>query len=265
MPSLFPGMDPYLESQQYWLDFHQSFMTYWRDALADCLPDNYEVRLEEQISLVEANEEGVSHPQPDLTVSHFGSPSGPSAVATEAGATLTETEPVILHHPAYEKIWDSRIQILHRPGRALVTLLELLSPSNKRGDGYHQYRAKRNELFCHKKVHLIELDLLVGGKRLPMREPLPAGDFYAIISRGNRRPEAEVHAWTVRQPFPTIPIPLKQPDPDVRIALGTIFATVYQRGRYERSVDYNAPLKVPLPAEELAWAQDLARSRSRAS
>ena len=44
MKSPFPGMDPDLEDPAFWQDFHQSFNTYWRDAVAEALPDNYEVR-----------------------------------------------------------------------------------------------------------------------------------------------------------------------------------------------------------------------------
>ncbi len=237
-------------------------MTYLRDAIADRLPDNYEARLEEQINLVEASGGRLTQRQPDLGVSRLGPRTGPPIAAEGAVATL---EPVIMHHPAYERIWEARIQVIHRPGRGLVTLLELLSPTKKRGDGFHQYRAKRNEIFCEKQVHLVELELLVGGQRLPMHEPLPHGDFYVLVSRANQRPDAEVYAWTVRQPLPAIPIPLKQPDPDIWIPLGEVFHTAYERGHYARSIEYSAPLTVPLPADELAWAEEVARSRSQAS
>jgi hypothetical protein len=34
---------------------------------------------------------------------------------------------------------------------------------------------------------------------------------------------------------------------------------VYRRGRYERSIDYQAALHLPLAAEDRAWAEALAR------
>lgn len=264
MAGPFPGVDPYLESQHFWPDFHHRFMNYWCEVIADRLPDHYDARLEEWVELVESTEEKRGRRESDLAVSRHNPPLGPSSPAEESGGVLT-VEPVIMLHPAYEEIREIRIQIIHRPGRDLVSLLELLSPANKAGDGYDKYRAKRNEIFCQKKVHLIELDLLVGGKRLPMRDPLPAGDFFALVSRGNQRPRAEVYAWTVRQPLPTIPIPLREPDADLLIDLNPIYATVYRRAYYPRSIDYNAPLTVPLPADELAWAEEIARSRSQAS
>src|SRR5882724_7706347 len=48
MNSPFPGMDPYLETPALWSDFNASFITYWRDALIDCLPSNYEARIIEE-------------------------------------------------------------------------------------------------------------------------------------------------------------------------------------------------------------------------
>ena len=53
MPSPFPGMDPYLEDPAFWSDFHARFITYWSDALSDCLPDNYEARIDEKVRLVD--------------------------------------------------------------------------------------------------------------------------------------------------------------------------------------------------------------------
>ena len=52
MTSPFPGMDPYLEHPGYWRDFHQSFIIYWRDWLADHLPDHYAVRIDERLGVV---------------------------------------------------------------------------------------------------------------------------------------------------------------------------------------------------------------------
>jgi hypothetical protein len=50
---------------------------------------------------------------------------------------------------------------------------------------------------------------LIGGRRVQTARPLPAGDYYALVARAERYPNAEVYAWTVRDQFPTIRIPLK--------------------------------------------------------
>src|SRR5262249_32382496 len=68
MPSPFPGIDPYLESQHFWEDFHLSFVPYCRDALNDILPDHYEARLAERLHLVALTEREAKQILPDVTV-----------------------------------------------------------------------------------------------------------------------------------------------------------------------------------------------------
>ena len=92
-----------------------------------------------------------------------------------------------------------------------------------------------------------------------MRRELPRADFYAFVSRAGQRPSSDVFAWSVRQPLPRIPIPLRAPDPDVILDLPSLFAFGYDRGRYARALDYSAPLDLPLASADRTWAEDLAR------
>jgi hypothetical protein len=220
MPSPFPGMDPYLEDPAFWSDFHASFITYWRDALSDCLADNYEARIDEKVRLVE-----VAPPRRELIE---------------------------------EETHERYIEILHRPERALVAVLELLSPANKEEPGRSDYLAKRNALLRYP-IHLVEVDLLIGGRRLPPEDALPPGDYYALVSRGDRRPDCDVYAWPLRNALPAIPIPLRPPDPDVWLDLAGVFATTYERGRYARSLNYAAPPPISLDDETRRWAMERAR------
>src|SRR5438105_5059659 len=122
MPIPFPGMDPYLESQAYWPDFHASFVLYWRDALVDALPDNYEVRIDERVHVVELLPEQHKRMAPDLTITQRG-PSTAVAVAPPGVATL---QPVTIPLRIEEGHRETYIEIRHRPDRALVAVLELL-------------------------------------------------------------------------------------------------------------------------------------------
>jgi hypothetical protein len=260
MASPFPGVDPFIEDQHYWPDFHQSFMTYWRDSLLDVLPANYDARLEERVHRVELSEENSGDPKyPDITVSQLR-PS-PRRRRAAAGGTLT-LQPITVALPLIEEARESYLRILHRPDRTLVAVLELLSPSNKSGSGFSTYLAKRREVLSED-VHLVEVDLLLDGHRLPMRRPLPPGDFYVIVSRSERRPQADVFAWALRDPLPTIPIPLRAPDPDILVDLGGIFNVAYDRGRYARALRYDQPLSLPLNSDDRRWAQKQAKSRRR--
>ncbi len=254
MPSPFPGMDPYLETPALWSDFAASFITYWRDALIECLPSNYEARIDEKVSLIEATPPRRKLIEPDVAVTQHG----PSVAPPSAPAGVATLEPVTLSLVIEEERHERHIEILHRPDRTLVAVLELLSPANKEEPDCTAYLRKRNALFHHP-VHLVELDLLLKGQRPPVAEELPAGDYYAFVSRAEQRFKCQVYHWTMQQPLPALPIPLLPPDPDVWIDLAALFTTTYERGRYGRSIDYTAPPPIALDAARLAWVKERAR------
>src|SRR6266540_219691 len=82
----------------------------------------------------------------------------------------------LVEHELLDGPKEAYIEILHRPDRSLVAVLELLSPANKEQPGRTEYLAKRRAILVQP-VHLVELDLLLGGRRLPMQQPLPDGDY----------------------------------------------------------------------------------------
>ena len=90
----------------------------------------------------------------------------------------------------------------------------------------------------------------------PMR-----GIYNALVSRAGRRPISDVFSWSIRDPLPIIPVPLLAPDADITLDLASVFSTAYQRGRYERSIDYAVPLELPLSPDDRTWAEELARKR----
>lgn len=260
MPSPFPGVDPYIEDQHFWPDFHQSFMTYWRDQLLEVLPDNYDARLEERVHQVAVSDEPLEQSRfPDITLSKSGA--APRRAARSAGGTLV-LEPITMTLPEYEEAREAYIKVTHRPDRSLVAILELLSPSNKVLPGFGDYLSKRTELLCQD-VHVVEVDLLLGGRRLPMRKGLPPADFYAIVSRSQQRPQAEVFAWTLRDPLPPLPVPLRAPDQDLLVKLGEIFTLTYDRGRYGRILNYTKRLSLPLPAGDRRWAHQQVKTKRK--
>ncbi len=266
MSSPFPGMDPYLEGPADWSDFHARFINYWCEAVSGLLPDGYAARIGERVYLVEGPvSNGTPETSevetrrliaPDVAVTRttsaaLGVEAAPSAVAT--------LEPVTIPLLILGEVRETYIEILYRPDRSLVAVLELLSPANKEEPGCGAYLAKRNGLL-HQDVHLVELDLLLKGHRLPLRNPLPPGDYYALVSRADRRPDCDVYAWALPRPLPPLPVPLRAPDPDVRVDLQAVFATAYERGRYAREVDYSAPPPVSVSKDALAWVEGRVRA-----
>jgi hypothetical protein len=263
MPSPFPGIDPYLEAQDYWGDFHPSFATYCRDSLNELLPEGYIAQLGEQVRLMELSRREAKRIIPDVAVLRKeGKPVRSGARAKRDGGMLT-LEPVTIPLPRMTmEVRDVWIQILRVPKRTPIAVIEILSPTNKVGVGLAEYRLKRRKTI-RQKVHLVEFDFLLGGQRLPMDRPLPRGDYYALVARAERRPDCEVYAWTMRDPLPRIPIPLAAPDPDVVLELSAVFATAYERGHYAGWIDYSAPLTLVRNPEDRAWAEQIARRAAK--
>lgn len=252
MGSPFPGMDPFVEDPAYWPDFHYRFINNWADALTEILPDQYEANLGERVYLIEHDPEARKLMSPDIGVID----SGPTATArTSAGAATLE--PVTIPLAILDGPRETFIEILHKPDHELVAVLEMLSPANKEQPGRGEYLAKRRAIL-NQKVHLVELDLLRAGRRMPSLVPLPAGDYYYLVARAERRPDAAVFTWTIRDPLPCMPVPLRSPDPDVLIDLAAVFRTTYERARLDRKVDYSRPL-ANLSTEDQAWARQIAR------
>jgi hypothetical protein len=256
MASPFPGMDPYLEDPAFWRDFHHRFLDDWCEAIAAELPDAYDARLDETVNLVRM-EDALQKVYPDVAVTRKrGAPS--TRLGTTTSALLLE--PTTIPHEYLDEERQGRIEIFHRPDRTLIAVLELLAPTNKNGDGFEEYRGKRRALL-KQKVHLVELDLLVGGMRPPLSAPLPAGDYYFYISRVDKRPNCDVTSWRLRDPLPPMPIPLKAPDKDVHVDLAVVFRTTYERGRYARSLSYGKKPLAPLSKEDARWATALSKKK----
>jgi hypothetical protein len=261
MPGPFPGMDPYLEDPAFWQDFHRRFITYCADSLGDRLPDQYEARIDERLRVVEVPTEASQDLLPDVTVTRRPGRGARSASAAGAGPVAT-LEPVTLAAPVMAEVRDTWIDIVHRPERALVTAIEVLSPMNKTGNGFGEYAYKRSAVL-EQRASLVEIDLLLGGQRLELREPLPRNDYYTYVTRATRRGQVDVYHWSLRDPLPTIPIPLKAPDPDIGLNLADVFALTFERGRYARSLRYDAAPPGPMGEETRAWARAQAMRRTK--
>ena len=243
MPSPFPGMDPYLEIQE-WEDFHTSFNTVVKEVLAPKVEPRYVVRVERRVY--------VEHPSLQEARVRWGRRRG-----ARHGGQDRAVHPQVCLLPMPQERRETFLVIRDRETLEVVTVLETLSPSNKQagGEGREMYLTKRDGIL-ESRTHLVELDLLRGGLRLPAIGGLPPGDYYAVISRSRDRPRAAVYAWGVRQPMPSIPIPLKDEDPETSLDLQAVFTTVYDRARYHLSLDYEAPLDPAFAAEDQAWARD---------
>lgn len=257
MPSPFPGMDPYLEHPAFWTEFHHRFLDAWSESLAASLPDEFEAGLGERVYLTDYDPETRKLIYPDVAVSE----ESPRDVSGSRSAAVATLEPITVPLAFLGGPREAYIEILHRPDRRLVAVLELLSPGNKVEPGRTEYLSKR-EALLHQDVHLIELDLLKGGRRLPMGGPLPPGDYYYLLSRAEERPNSRVYAWTVRDRLPTLPVPLLPPHDDVPTNLAEVLALTYDRGRFGKRLLYREPCPAPFDPDAARWAEGIGREKA---
>ena len=137
-----------------------------------------------------------------------------------------------------------------------MTVVELLSPSNKRlGSDRDQYLAKREQILGST-AHLVEIDLLRGGKPMPVVDR-PDCDYSVLVSRVEQRPEAGFWPIHLRSHLPEIPVPLRPPDADARLDLQAILHRLYDAAGYEDYIYGGNPDPLLAP-DDLEWARTFA-------
>jgi hypothetical protein len=250
MPSPFPGMNPYLEQEEVWHDFHDSFLPLARDFLNAQVGADYIVKIGDHIYIHDRDEEGRALlGRADVTVANT-----PRSASPPSSVGVIES-PAKVRLPAVEVERACFLEIRDRRSRQLITVLELLSPANKKpGKDREQYIDKRNQLLATT-VHLVEIDLLRGGPRMPF-EDLPPCDYYVLVSRVEQRLECELWPLTLRDPLPEIPIPLRESDADLRLNIQELLHRVYDAAGYAKYIYDGAPVP-PLSPEDAAWARTL--------
>ncbi len=136
----------------------------------------------------------------------------------------------------------------------LVTCIEVLSPSNKRPgtQGWELYQRKRQGLLLGA-ANLVELDLLRGGKRLPMIDHWPPSPYTLLVAHKTFAPACRVWPGHFLHPLPPIPVPLLKPDSDISLHIQPMIESIHVHFRYVRNIDYSKALTPPLSTEELTW------------
>ncbi len=254
-------MDPYLEVPEQWEEFHHVLMTECMYFLSDCLPSSYQAKIIERVELISRDDAAAEQYVPDVSVMRQRPvrPDSTSNSMMGGGGTAVAIAPVTIPSIDLVEVREAYIEVMRMPDYKLITSIELLSPWNKYGEGIGEYRHKRRSLVAHG-VHVIEVDLLRRGRRTELARPLPAGHYYAFVFRADRRPDVNVYAWDIRQPLPSISVPLAPPDADVQLDLAAIVANAYEHGRYRRKLRYSLPPPEPLSKADAAWVAEVART-----
>lgn len=251
MPSPFPGMDPYLENPELWSAVHNRLIVAIADDLVDQLNETYRVEIEKR-TYFSSDGESVLVGIPDVAVV-----TGKVAQTTASPTTLAlPVQPEKVTVPLAEEVNEWYLEIREVATGSVITVIELLSPKNKRpGEGRIAYERKRNRILASA-THLVEVDLLRGGQPFPIASE-NLGDYRILICRGDQRPTGDLYAFTVQQPIPSVPIPLRLGETEPVLTLQPLLNRVYEKGRYHLAIDYTQPPILPLAGGDSQWADSL--------
>lgn len=265
MPSPFPGMDPYLEDPAVWPGVHNYYIAEMMATLNERLRPRYYADIEDRVYLSDEDDPGRSVIIPDIRILSRKEKKKRRDLAPTASPRTAITEPIILTTLFEEEISESYIRVVERKSRKVVTVIELLSPTNKSpgSRGQANYLDKRSEVLRSDThwVEWVEIDLLRAGEPVIARELYPPCEYTVHISRAGERPKAAVWPISIQAPLPVIPIPLKGKDPDTQLDLQSLLTITYDRGAYDLKLDYTKPPVPPLPPALARWANKLLKQK----
>jgi len=219
MPSPFPGMNPYIEQDDVWHDFHARFLPAAAEAIGSQVQPDYIVKIDEHVYVHEL-------------------PSEPRRLLGRADLSVEH---------------ETFIEIRDRRSRELVCVVELLSPSNKRpGSNREQYLAKRRQIL-NSPAHLVEIDLLRDGEPMPS-EDRPPCTYSIMVSRAIDRPEAGFWSIGLRDRLPSIPIPLRPPHTNAWLDIQALLHRVYDAAGYQLYI-YEGTPSPGLSQDDIAWSR----------
>ncbi|HAA28858.1 MAG TPA: hypothetical protein DCE56_15700 [Cyanobacteria bacterium UBA8553] len=257
MPSPFPGMNPYLENPELWSEVHHRLISAIAIALAPPIRPKYRVAIEKRTYLSDG-EESVLVGIPDVSVisQKLTTNQNPSTTTLPA---LSESITVTLPMP--EQVREGYLEIREVATGHVVTVIEVLSPTNKRpGKGREAYEDKRREVLSSP-THLVEIDLLRSGKPMQILSEISQTDYRFLVSRKNRRPLAQLYAFSIRQEIPKFELPLQLGDTEPVVDLQSLLVEIYEQAGFDLAIDYSVEPVPLLKEEDRTWADALLREK----
>jgi hypothetical protein len=217
-------MDPYLEDEVLWPVFHRQLVMCLYQILLPSLVDRYRAR---------------------VTQRHY--------VTEQALFTSVVRDE---HHEDY-------IEIRQRGDGRLVTLVDLVSPSNKvTTAGRSAYLDKRRE-GRNASANLVEVDLVLQGQPTLeySRDGLPDWDYAVTVTRSTQPERYEIYTATLQKRLPRFRLPLAADDRDTVLDLHTAFTRCYDQGGFAAKIDYHRDPMTPLNPEDRQWLHEILRQQ----
>jgi hypothetical protein len=209
-------MDPYLEEEKVWPQFHHLFLSCLHQILVPSLVDRYRARL------------------------------GQRQYATEMAlfTSIVRQE----HNEEY-------LEVRQRSDSKLVTLIDVVSPANKLTPaGRKAYLACREEA-KQNRASLVEIDLVIQGQPTLdfSREGLPDWDYAVTVTRSTQPERFEIYTATLQKRLPRFRLPLAADDRDTVVDLQAAFARCYDQSNLANLVDYRRDPAIGLADDDREW------------
>jgi len=261
MPSPFPGMDPWLERPGLWPDLHENLIIRLQDQLAPLLRPRYYIAVQQRTVVAVAPPD--PHPIfPDLTVVERG-----KFFLDREDPVAALVEPIIVEIPVQETITEDYLEVIEAATQRVITIVEILSPSNKRsGDDRQAYITKREKVF-RTPMSLVEIDLLRDWPPMPFAF-LPTNGhpshYRILVKRGLSARHALLYPFSVRDPIPIFSLPLQPGDTEPPVRLGEVLKDTYDKCSYDFRIDYKQPPEPLLSEVDMLWAKEVLRASNLA-
>jgi Protein of unknown function (DUF4058) len=173
---------------------------------------------------------------PDISVINRKSSTQP--IRTNIAVATPASQPQRVKIPVPLSLREGYLEVREVETDVLVTTVEILSPSHKRGKGRQQYEEKRAEILATR-TNLVEIDLLRSGKPMPLAENATSTHYRILVCRGDSRPYADLYAFNIQDLIPLFPLPLRSGDTEPIINLHALLNDIYDVSGYDLVIDYH--------------------------
>jgi hypothetical protein len=209
-------MDPYLEDEKLWPQFQHQFVSCLYQILLPGLIDRYRARVGQRHYL---------------------------------------TEQALFTSIVREEHNEEFIEIRQRSDGRLVTLVDVVSPTNKiTAAGRQAYLDKRHEGRAAS-ANLVEIDLVLQGQPTLeySRDGLPEWDHAVTVTRATQPERFEIYTTTLQKRLPRFRLPLAADDRDTVLDLHAAFTRCYDQGDFASKIDYRCDPPTALSEEDRKW------------
>jgi len=259
----FPGVNPFLE--QRWEDFHGAFIIAIRDSVNSRLPSDLVARSDTTTYVdiySETRPERSTRRRPDVRITETSDQGGAVAVLDEVFVADKPTRVIVTEPDAKHRYIEIREAT---PGNRVVTLIELVSPTNKRsGNGRKEYLKKQKQC-VEANINLVEIDLIRSGKPVTMcrrfaEESLPP--YHTCVTQFTPKKENTYWGHDLTERLPTIFIPLRKKDTPLVLPLQPLYNRCFEVGRYI-DIDYAVSLSRNLDDAERSVVDQTLQSQPK--